>query len=119
MDYIDEYIKEWNDAPNPKPQNNAEFIKEFTKFAKDSDFDRWEFDGENGYCGYTAVLHEHPPYLPVYGLGFEFAYGRDFVKVFTNRHNGFWTPEYINLKGEDSKELISIIKDKLIGWAGF
>lgn len=118
MGDIKNYIAAWN-KEEVKPQNNPKFIGDFLEFAKGADFDHWEFDGENGYCGYTAILHEHPQHIPVYGIGFEFAYGKDFVKVFTSRHNGFWTPEYIDLKGDDAKELLSVIRDKLTGWAGF
>ena len=119
MEYVKEYIEKWNEAESPKPKNDGRFIAEFILFAKSSDADQWGFDGDNGYCGHTAVLHEHPQYIPVHGLVFEFAYGMGFVKVFTGKHNGFWTPEYISLKDDDAAELIAIIKDKLNDWAGF
>ncbi len=118
MEYITEYIKNWN-TENPKPKNDLIFIAEFTEFARNSDFENWKFAGDNGYCGYTAFLSEYPDYIPVSGLGFEFAYSKDFVKVFTDTHNGFWTPEYIDLSGVDAKPLIGVIKEKLNGWAGF
>lgn len=119
MDYIKEFIEKWNNAESPKPANDLVFVASFTKFAKESDFDQWEFSGENYYCGYTARLSEYSSYVPVSGLGFEFAYGKDFVKVFTDKHNGFWTPEYIDLKGVDAKALLDVIEEKLNGWAGF
>lgn len=119
MEYINLYIYDWNKADAPKPVNEPEFIAAFTELAKDADFDQWGFYGENNYCGYTATLSEYSKYIPVRGLDFEFAYGRDFVKVFTGNHNGFWTPEYIDLKGEAANELLAIIKDKLICWSGF
>lgn len=124
MEYIKEYIEMWNKEDH-KPQNDGKFIAHFTEFAEGADLDHWDFDGENGYCGYTAALWEHPRTIPVNGLTFEFAYGRDvaygrgFVKVFTGAHNGFWTPEYINLEGVVAKELLTIIERKLHGWAGF
>ena len=121
MKYIKDYIEKWNKEESPKPMNDLVFVAEFTKFAKNSDFDQWSFSGENGYCGYTATLHELPSHMQglVPGLGFEFAYGKDFVKVFTDKHNGFWTPEYISLMGDDAMELLGVIKTKLNGWAGF
>ena len=119
MEGLKSYIIDWNKEDGVKPKNNPKFIRDFLKFAKSADFDHWEFDGINGYCGYTAILHEQPHYSSVYGLGFEFAYDKDFVKVFTDRHNGYWTPEYIDLKGEDAQELLIVVKDKLNGWAGF
>jgi len=119
MKYINNYINIWNEENNPHEANDPQFIAEFTAFAKNSGSDQWEFEGDNGYCGHTALLHEHPAYLPVLGVGFEFAYGKDFIKVFTNMHHGFWSPEYINLAGDDAAELLAIIKDKLNSWAGF
>lgn len=119
MDKIKNYILEWNKEEGIKPQNNPEFISNFLEFAKSADSDHWEFDGDNGYCGCTAILHEHPRQLPAYGLGFELAYGKGFVKVFTGSHGGYWTPEYINLEGEAAKELLDVIRSKIIEWAGF
>ena len=118
MKEIKSCIEKWNNN-NPKPQNDVQFITAFVEFAQNADFDQWSFTGENGYCGYTATIYEYPQSLPLVGLGFEFAYGSTFVRVFTNQHNGFWVPEYINLKGEDAKELLCIIKESLNGWTGF
>jgi len=116
---IKNYISEWDKEDGPKPKNDPKFIGDFLEFAKSSDFDQWEFGGENQYCGYTATLKEHPENIPVHGLGFEFAYGKDFVKVFTSDHNGFWVPEYISLSGEGATYLLWLISFKLNGWAGF
>ena len=120
MEYIKEYVEMWNKAENPKPENDERFIAEFLVFAKTADIDCWNFIGENFYCGYTATLHEYPDHLPIRCVGFEFAYkDNDFVKVFTSNHSGFWVPEYISLRGDDAKELLSVIKEKLTVWAGF
>tara|TARA_R110002126_G_scaffold109171_1_gene246127 strand:+ start:136 stop:501 length:366 start_codon:yes stop_codon:yes gene_type:complete len=119
MEYLKNYIIEWNKEEGVKPQNDTKFIAEFVEFAKNADPDQWEFDGENDYCGHTATVSEHPLYLHISGLGFEFAYGAGFVKVFTSAHCGYWTPEYIKLTGDNAKELLLIIKEKLNSWAGF
>lgn len=118
MQDLKQYLKEWRDTEGVKPVNDPDFIAGFLQFAKASDFDQWEFSGDNHYCGFTAILYEHPVHLPVSGEVFEFAYGRDFVKVFTGFHHGFWVPEYISLKGDDAIELLRVLKSKLNRWAG-
>lgn len=119
MEKIQLYIKQWNKIDGIKPQNDPEFIKEFMLFVDGTEGDHWEFSGENGYCGFTAVVCETPLYLYGRGLSFEFAYGNDFVKVFTANHHGFWVPEYINLKGDEALPLLSILRKKLTQWGGF
>jgi hypothetical protein len=120
IEKIKSYVAEWNDIEGIKPENDQEFIKNFTEFCKSSTVDKWWFDGENGYCGFTATINEHPPHLSFgRGIGFEFAYGIDFVKVFTDRNEGYWVSEYINLKGGDAAPLIAILHEKLIEWGGF
>ena len=118
MDEIKEYINIWDKIEGVKPTNDLVFITAFTEFARTSDIEQWDFRGENGYCGYTARVQEYPYYTPLRGLGFEFAYDKNFVKVFTDKHNGFWTPEYISLEGDEAGALLSIIKDKLNTWGG-
>jgi len=117
---IKEYIEKWNNLPSPKPENDKRFINDFIEFMQSKDKNHYEFEGENYYCGFTATLYETEPQYS-YGrvLAFEFAYGQDFVKVFTANHNGFWVPEYINLKGGEAAPILGILHHKLIEWAGF
>lgn len=115
---IKKYIDEWEYIDGVKPINDSTFMYNFMGFIKDSDIDQWNFSGENGYCGNTAKVQEHPSYVPLQGFGFEFAYGANFVKVFNANHSGFWVPEYIDLKGDESLVLLGIIKNKLLEWGG-
>jgi len=115
-----EYLKKWESHDSPKPCNDTEFTSKFLDFIKSKPCDHWEFDGENHYCGYTAIVYEdNPDYCMGRTLGFEFAYDKDFVKVFTANHGGFWVPEYINLSGNDAKEILEVVREKLVEWAGF
>jgi hypothetical protein len=115
-----EYLIEWEKAGSPKPSNDKEFIKDFIAFLESKDKDHFEFDGENHYCGYTATVYEiEPSYCLGKTLAFEFAYGIDFVKVFTAAHNGFWVPEYIDLKGDDATPILAILNKRFIQWGGF
>ena len=117
---LKEYIEKWHKIDGEKPCNEKEFISAFIEFIKSKDKDHFEFDGENHYCGFTATVYdENPNYCMGRTMAFEFAYDKDFVKVFTAAHNGFWTPEYINLKGDDAKEILGVLKYQLIQWAGF
>lgn len=117
---IKDYIKNWGNK-NDKPKNEPEFMEMFLRFIKDSNVDQWVFSGENGYCGFTANLSEYSQWHCSNSrcTDFEFAYGKDFVKVFTGSHHGFWVPEYISLHGDDAKEILGIIKEKLLLWAGY
>lgn len=120
MTEIENYIEGWNKKCE-KPVNEPEFIEMFIKLIKEYDCEHWDFSGENGYCGFTATVSDYTTWNIRSStlINFEFAYGKDFVKVFTASHCGFWVPEYINLHGDDAKELLEIIKEKLLLWAGF
>lgn len=116
-----EYIKSWREQEGVKEKNNPEFIASFTEYIDEIDLDCWSFQGENGYCGYTAYVYScNRSYR--YGkstLDFELAYSKDFVKVFDAGNEGFWVPEYIDLKGREASKILSIVKSKLADWAGF
>jgi hypothetical protein len=118
--YFDKYLKQWyfsNYVPN-----NEEFVKKFIEFIKSTTYDQWQFKGINGYCGYTALVANCPFHLRHFaetGMLFEIAYGEDFVKVFNGNNNGFWVPEYIDLKGKDSVKILNILKSKFLEWGGF
>ncbi len=125
MEQIKKYIEGWDKAKNPKPCNDPEFIKNFTEYLKESDPECWRFEGENHYCGYTAILHEDIMGFGDSNVNFEFAYcfdepyGSIFVSVFTENHQGFWTPEYIKLKDGKAIEILTIIKVKSLHFTGF
>jgi hypothetical protein len=117
---IEEYLKTWDEAPAPKPSNDPEFVTAFIEYMKDKSADDYEFTGDNGYCGHTAILYDvHPRYSFSRAMAFEFAYGVDFVKVFTAYHDGFWVPEYISLKGGEAAPIIGILNEKFVRWGGF
>lgn len=114
------YLEEWEKEESPKSVNNEKFIADFMEFMKSRDGDHYEFTGENSYCGHTAIIYdENPNYCMGRTLAFEFAYGIDFVKVFTADHNGFWTPEYISLKGGNAAPILAILFEKYKQWGGF
>lgn len=115
---MEDYLKKWQLAESPKPCNDREFVGQFLDFIKSRPYCNWEFDGDNGYCGSTATVYEDDPrYCMGRALAFEFAYGQNFVKVFTANHNGFWVPEYINLEGLPAREILNVLREKLLGWA--
>ncbi len=115
-----EFIEKFNNTDGVKPVNDEKFISDFIEFMKSKDKDHYDFDGENHYCGFTAIVYdEEPTYCMGRTLAFEFAYDKDFVKVFTANHNGFWVPEYINLNGEDAKPILDVLKNKFLSWGAF
>jgi hypothetical protein len=117
---IKEYLKTWDASPSPKPCNDPEFIAGFLEFMRERDCEHYEFTGDNGYCGHTAIIYDiHPQYSYGRQMAFELAYGAGFTKVFTAHHNGFWVPEYISLKGGEAAPIISILHEKFIQWGGF
>jgi len=115
-----DYLEYWNSIEGVKPKNDPVFIQEFVGFMKERDKDHYEFKGENYYCGNTAIIYDdNPMYCMSRTTCFEFAYGSDFVKVFTGHHSGFWVPEYISLCHEDAEPVLEILKQKFIEWGGF
>ncbi len=118
---IEKYVKEWHKFPmGVQPCNEPIFIKYFTDFLRQAPAENFRFKGNNEYDGYTAILWVGDPSFEFCGItGFEIAYGKDFIKVFTAYHNGFIYPEYICLYKDDAKELLDILRERCVDWAGF
>ena len=116
---LNAYIEQWSKI-EPRPVNNPDFINAFTEFLKSRDKDCFEFSGDNNYCGHTAIVYEsYAPYCCNTVNTVELAYGKEFIKVFTANHNGFWVPEYISLSGAAAKPLLTILHEKFLQWGGF
>ena len=98
-------------------KNSPQMMSAFMDYISDEDREWYFKSGENGYCGYTAIVSDS--YNPFGCPRFEFAYSKDFVKVFTANHHGFWVPEYISLTGGDASEILNILKQKLLKSGGF
>jgi hypothetical protein len=118
-EYCPEYLRKWISSNSLKVANNEEFIKHFISYMSVRDRTYFDFTGENNYCGNTAVVFDQDPIWSRNNVAFEFAYGKDFVKVFNANNNGFWVPELINLRGEDAQPILAILKEKLLEWSGF
>ena len=118
---MEAYIKAWHEMESPKPSNDTQFINNFITYIKAADADCWEFSGDNGYCGSTATITDVDQSYKFHRslLDFEIAFSCGVVKVFTLYHDGFWTPEYINIDGAIADEISGIMMQKLIEWAGF
>ena len=119
QEFLKQYIRDWQDVGGVKPDHTLQFLSDFSVYIKELGCEHFDFNnGENGYCGYTAYCYESDPNYKRYSgrgvLDFEFAYGKDFVSVFTMHHEGFWTPAYISLKGNESKYIIDILKSKCL-----
>ena len=117
---IKQYLETWESRGRPK--NEPEFIEPFIEIIESASVENWHFDGEDYYCGWTAVCSDNLLYpVDLSAPGFEFAYSDDFVKVFTDRHKGFWAPEYIKLDTADDygKKILDVLHKKFIEWGGF
>lgn len=123
LERIKAYIKQWDLEEGIKPKNDSAFIADFISYLQSRNSDHLEFEGDNDYCGHTAIIHEMDymgrSWSSSDNLKLELAYGVDFVKVFTGNHNGFWVPEYINLKGGDAAPIIAALWIKFGEWGGF
>lgn len=111
-----EYVDKWRAIDGKKPSNDKEFAYYFLEYMIKSDCSLWSFEGENHYCGWTAYLFEDDSRWRNQ-FNFEFAYGDDFVKVFDANNDGYWVPEYIDLKGGDAGLMLVTLKRKLNEWA--
>lgn len=101
MSKIEEYVENWHAVDGIKPCNESVFIDLFLEYLDGLDVTNLQFDGEGSYFGKQVTLHEN--YFGCSSLGFEVAYDTHLIKVYTNKHNGFWVPEYIcmSAKHED------------------
>lgn len=108
---FEQHIQNWNQIDGIKPINDPEIIKGFIEFLNGIDDEQdVEWDGEGSYFGKQVTIRKNNRYLTGVRspLQFEVAYQKDYcVRVYTARHNGFWTPEYIDMKTdmEGYKEL--------------
>jgi len=124
--YMQDYLEYFKDA-TIKPKNDQQFIEEFTGWLSSLTPSCFEFEGDNGYCGFTIqVYKECPKYSwDINNHAFEISYSGEhqglckLVKVYTPNHNGFWVPEYIDLTGDECDKILDIIKTNLEQWGGF
>lgn len=120
MKELKDYIAKWNENEGKKEVNNKEFIANFIGFIKSKGKDHFEFNGDNDYCGHTAIVYDDNPKYCYHGtMAFEFAYSATFVKVFNANHNGFWVPEFIDLQGGDAAPILAMLHEKFTQWGGF
>lgn len=107
---LHEYITDWN-LKNIKPKNEDVFIDLFIEWLNSIDDCRdVVFDGEGSYFGRQVSIVKDSIYKIGYDFGFEISY--DFnhtISVYTDKHNGYWWPEYIKLnKGDDRFEEVAL-----------
>lgn len=115
---LEDYIAKWSSVDGVKPCNEQDFYELFTELLKsDLDAQDFEFDGDGSYFGKQVSLNVGSSYS--YGfrntLSFEIAYSNNLIRVYTGNHNGFWTPEYINMDNSDERfnHLKSVLFTKL------
>ena len=103
---LEEYIRKWSSVDGIKPCNEQDFYELFTELLKSDLDDRdFEFDGDGSYFGKQVSLNVGSAYSWCFRntLSFEIAYSNDRIKVYTGNHDGFWTPEYIDMDTSDER----------------
>lgn len=116
---LKKYIKEWNYFEGIKPQNDTNFIKMFIDFiSKIDDSNDIEFDGDGSYFGKQVSIVYNRHYNCDFYLNFEVAYYKSKISVYSGKHNGFWTPEFIIIDSEHEffEQLYSQLHKTLL-WA--
>ena len=96
---LKKYIQDWQKVENIKPKNETKFIKLFISFLEQIEDDRdIEFEGEGAYFGkqVSIGLHRATAGTDQY-LDFEIAYDNKQISIYTGKHEGFWTPEYVRI----------------------
>lgn len=104
FEQLTNYIKGWKECKSPKPRNEKEFIVLFIDFLKSCNSDIHFEDRDIEFCGNGAYFGKQVRFIKNYTytagdyyLSFEIAYNRNHIRVYTANHNGFWTPEYLDL----------------------
>lgn len=97
---IEEYLIKWKDIEGVKPKNEDEFITLFVEYLNSIDNpDDVDFDGSGAYFGRQVTICKDLNYRIRPMAYFEIAYDFEYtIRVYTARHEGYWTPEYIDLK---------------------
>lgn len=114
--FLKGYIESWNKIDGVKPTNNPEFIKHFLGYLNEvNSVEDIEFDGEGAYFGKQFVFRKDNLMSFKPSVGFEVAYSKDTIRVYTDKHSGYWVPEYIVLKKDDEMfdTVLSLIMRKL------
>lgn len=97
---IEQYIDNWHKQEiGVRPQNEHVFIDLFIDFLKSiDDPNDVEFEGEGAYYGRQVNISKDRNYKIKRDFAFEIAYDMSYkISVYTDRHEGFWYPEYIKM----------------------
>jgi hypothetical protein len=96
---LTEYLKNWHSS-ELCPKNEEEFIDLFIDFLNKIDDDRdVTFDGDGAYFGKQITIGWNSGVWSADEcLHFEVAYSPNKISVYTAKHNGFWTPCYLEIK---------------------
>lgn len=96
---LKDYLKQWHKIEGIKPKNVPYFIDLFEAFMDGlTDSRDISFDGDGSYFGQQVTIEEDSVYRSSGEFGFEICYCATIVRVYSSNHNGFWHPEYIDLK---------------------
>lgn len=100
---FENYISDWLAIDNIKPKNEDFFIDNFILFIRGiDDCNDFQFEGDGSYFGKQVSITKDRPYTHRQLLSFEICYNGNNISIYTGNHNGFWTPEFVNM---DSKHL--------------
>lgn len=96
---LEKYLKNWFNLQGIKPKNEPEFIENFIKFISPDNFEnlQFNFDGDGSYFGKQISIQMYS-FRTNTSLMFEICYSPNKISVYNGNHNGFWTPEYIELE---------------------
>lgn len=115
MKEFENYIKAWKSVEGTKPCNEDFFIDEFIKFIRDFDDSRdISFDGDGSYFGKQVTIQGDSVYKPNPYLHFEISYSETKISIYTGRHEGYWTPEYVRMVINDPR--FSELKNELFAF---
>ena len=97
---LENYLTNWFNIENIKPKNEPVFIQEFIKFISPENFEnlQFSFDGDGSYFGKQITVSIFNNWNSGYLLQFEICYDYKKISVYNANHNGFWTPEFIDIE---------------------
>jgi hypothetical protein len=112
--FYSEYLKEWR-GQIVKPCNEESFIQFFKNLLMITDESDIEFHRNNCYDGKEISIVPNRFYFGSC-ISLDVVYCKDFLKVFTSEHNGYWTSEFISVNSDSTtfKDIQKILKQLLM-----
>ena len=105
-------------SSNPVEDNDAIYA-ELCQMISELDHEHFEWQRTGYSRTNNVVINEYGTNLVYCPSAVEINYGAKDLVVYTANHNGFWVAPILHLQGERFQEVMRLLFEKLIKWAGY